>query len=64
MQQRCRFVNNLEDHLFYASKQSLKDTDPSKTDFSDVIKNSNLQMIKQQDLDDVKFKDKFQGIKR
>ena len=54
MHQRRRFVNDLEDHLFYAQKQSLKDTDPTKIDFSDVIENSSLQMLKLEEIEQAK----------
>lgn len=54
MRQRRRFVNDLEDHLFYAQKQSLKDTDPTKIDFSDVIENSSLQMLKLEEIEQAK----------
>mmetsp|Transcript_22226 Transcript_22226/g.34399 ORF Transcript_22226/g.34399 Transcript_22226/m.34399 type:complete len:104 (-) Transcript_22226:514-825(-) len=49
-----RHFHEIKAHQEYAQSLSLRDTDPNVTDFSDVIKNSSLVMLKKNELDDVK----------
>lgn len=61
-----RFLDELQSHAEYARKLSLKDTDPKKTDFSDIIQNSGLVLLTQEQLSDVKLaaQPAMSGIKR
>lgn len=60
-----RFLDELQSHAEYARRLSLKDTDPKKTDFSDVIQNSSLIMLSHEQLSDLKLsRQGISGIQR